>query len=216
MYLYNIDMKISEMPEWALKYKTKGYTLRQVGNHYALYKATSKYVKGGNPKTILTFVGMITEEDGLIPKKTKPESSIVYIEYGLSHFIYTFFKRTLQRSIFNSTGDNDLLIRLAIIQYIFGNTYLSSISCSFISKDIEEKMVALSKTISASRIINLSKKIDKELQNLIVDEEERCTLINLLRLVVVNKESSANELQIYYSDEIIKILKKYEVHYEKM
>lgn len=208
-------MKIKDMPDWALKYKKKGYTLHQVGDHFGLYRATSKYVRGGNPKTVLTFVGMITEKDGLIPKKVKPDTTTVFVEYGLSNFIYKHFKRTLQRSLYNS-GNNDEMIRLAIIHFVFGGLSPVLISNTYLSNTIEDKLIDLSSKLNRDRIVRLSGKISKEFATLISDEEDRIALIALLKLVVVQKGAVYNEVNISYTDEIINILRKYGVEDEKM
>ena len=205
-------MKIKDMPEWALKYKTKGHTIRQIGdNRFGLYRATSQYVKGKNPKTILTFVGVITEQDGLIPKKVKPTTENSYREYGLSHFIYTYFKRELQRSLYNGRNNDDF-IRLAIIKYVFGHISAVLIRSTYISNGIEEKLIDFSTKFNPKRIQNLCNKIDQLFHSLIKDENDFITLIALLKLVVVsNKNSSA-----YFPEEIISILRKYGVNHEKM
>lgn len=56
-------------PEWVSKYQTHGMTIKIINGNYYLYSSTSKYVKGGKPKSIQKYIGRITE-DGLIePKK---------------------------------------------------------------------------------------------------------------------------------------------------
>ena len=112
-------MRTVTYPDWAEKYRGKGRTIRKVRNGYGLYQCTSVYVSGQKyPKSIQKYLGMITEKDGFIPKKSdKPDSSDL-VEYGLSTLIFLNFKRDLQRSVFN--GDQDLICtRLAIVYYLY-------------------------------------------------------------------------------------------------
>ena len=58
-------------PDWAEKYRGPGRTIRKVRNGYGLYECTSTYQPGQKyPKSVQTYLGMITEKDGFIPKKT--------------------------------------------------------------------------------------------------------------------------------------------------
>ena len=57
----------------------------------------------------------------LLKAHTESDKPQRYLEYGLSSYIYSFHRRTLQRSLFNITGETaDNLIMLGIIQYVFG------------------------------------------------------------------------------------------------
>jgi transposase len=60
-------------PEWALKHKTKGTELRNIGGRFYLYRVSSKWNKEKKVTQKVTheMIGRITEEDGLIPKGTK-------------------------------------------------------------------------------------------------------------------------------------------------
>jgi hypothetical protein len=60
-------------PEWALKHKTKGTELRNIGGRFYLYRVSSKWNKERKVTQKITheMIGRITEEDGLIPKGTK-------------------------------------------------------------------------------------------------------------------------------------------------
>ena len=81
----------------------KNTVVKKVRNGYGLYECTSTYVPGQKyPKSLQKYLGMITEEDGFIPKKSVSDTASFSIEYGLSHFIISNFRRDLQRSVFNS------------------------------------------------------------------------------------------------------------------
>lgn len=50
-------------PDWVQKQKTTGTTVKKVGNHYYLYKHSSKRVRGKkNPVPVDTYIGKITPE----------------------------------------------------------------------------------------------------------------------------------------------------------
>ena len=75
-------------PEWVQKHKTKGTSVRRVGNNYYLYKHSSKRVPGKkNPVPSDTYIGRITPE-GIIQTGMKKvdanESEIIVKEYGFS------------------------------------------------------------------------------------------------------------------------------------
>lgn len=75
-------------PEWVQKHRTKGTSVRKVGNNYYLYKHSSKRVPGKkNPVPSDTYIGKITPE-GIIKSNTKKvsadDSEIIVKEYGFS------------------------------------------------------------------------------------------------------------------------------------
>ena len=58
-------------PDWVEKHHTKGTTIKQIGDNYYLYSATSKYNKDkGYATSIQRYIGRITKEDGLIKAET--------------------------------------------------------------------------------------------------------------------------------------------------
>ena len=74
-------------PEWVLKYKTTGTAVRKSGEHYYLYKHSSKRVPGKkNPVPNDTYLGRITPEDIVASERRKVNTaSIVVREYGFSN-----------------------------------------------------------------------------------------------------------------------------------
>jgi len=57
------------IPEWALKYKRPGCTIKEYGDKYYLYYATSKYVAGkGYPVSVQTYIGRILP-DGVVSER---------------------------------------------------------------------------------------------------------------------------------------------------
>lgn len=83
---------------------------------------------GGKPKSIQTYLGKITP-DGFIPKSVVSKHP-VYVEFGLSHFIISSFKRDLIRSSFRATDDT---VYLGVVQYIFGSCQDIFLSSCFLT-----------------------------------------------------------------------------------
>ena len=106
-------------PDWSLKYKTRGTSLRYSNGRIQLYKVSSHRVKGVSyPVTISEYIGTITEE-GIIYKKVKIEN-ISFIEYGLSFFIYNHFYRDLTRLAYGYKSiKKEAIIIYSIVKYVF-------------------------------------------------------------------------------------------------
>lgn len=168
-------------PDWAEKFRAKGKTIRKVKDGYALYECTSVYVKGSYPKSKQKYLGMITEKDGFIPKKTEAEGA-VYLEYGLSRMLYSNFKRELMRHVFQCTDD---LVRLGIIAYIFGIPDESYIRYSYLTYADADRYAAIAEKIPEHRIETLKKLIEENLTKRISDGMERDKVKRLLFLCVV-------------------------------
>lgn len=199
-----------QYPDWVEKYREKGKTIRKVRDGYGLYKCTSEYVPGAKyPKLVQTYLGMITEKDGFIPKKSV-STNPSYIEYGLSHFIWLNFKRVLSRATF--TGD-EVVVRLGIIQYIFGTVREDLIPLSFISNGIEETLIKRLPDISSNRIKAVSNKIGSVLAEKIPDKEDRFLLESLLRMCVM--ESNNRNAQIPALPQLAEgLIERYGLKYE--
>ena len=81
-------MTVRVYPEWVQKHKTKGTSVRKVGNNYYIYKHSSKRVPGKkNPVPNDTYIGKITPE-GIVRSSNRKvdstDSDIVVKEYGYS------------------------------------------------------------------------------------------------------------------------------------
>lgn len=181
----------NQYPEWVEKYRGKGRTIRKVRNGYGLYKCTSEYVPGAKyPKLVQTYLGMITEDKGFIPKKSVSDSPS-YIEYGLSHFIWINFKRILVRSTF--TGD-ELLVRLGIISYLFGSVREDLIPLTYLSDGMEGALCERLRSTSPNRIKAISNKIHSALSEKIPDQQDRILLESLLRMCVMESNNRSSQI----------------------
>ena len=173
-------------PDWVEKYRKPGITIRKVKSGYGLYHCTSVYDKTlGYPKSVQEYLGMVTEQNGFIPKRSLHKAP-VYVEYGLSHFVVTNFKRDLIRSSYQAFED---LLILGVIQYLFDSCAPVFIRSSFISFGKEEHLIHYQQNIRPNRIKSISIKIDKMMRQHIPDETERNVLIKLLSLCVIDKNN---------------------------
>ena len=78
-------------PDWVQKQKTTGTTVKKVGNHYYLYKHSSKRVRGKkNPVPVDTYIGKITPE-GIEKSGSKKvvvnDAEVIVKEYGFSRSV---------------------------------------------------------------------------------------------------------------------------------
>ena len=78
-------------PDWVQKQKTTGTTVKKVGNHYYLYKHSSKRVPGKkNPIPVDTYIGKITPE-GIEKSGSKKvvvnDADVIVKEYGFSRAV---------------------------------------------------------------------------------------------------------------------------------
>lgn len=192
-------------PEWAEKYREKGKTLRKVRDGYGLYQCTSEYVKGQKyPKSVQTYLGMITEKDGFIPKRsvTPPKA---FLEYGLSHFIMANFKRELERSSYDCSPE---VLRLGIVYYLFGEVNATFIRSTYLSHGIEEQLIQrYEKGISSRRLKTIANKIDSSIVKTIPDESHRLILTRLLFLSVIG--SDVQPESVLYPAEVKDIAERY-------
>ena len=192
-------------PDWAEKYRGKGRTLRKVRDGYGLYECTSVYVKGEKyPRSRQTYLGMITETDGFIPKKSGSLSG-QYLEFGLSHFIMANFRRDLERCTFGGSED---IVLLGIVFFIFSSIDDVFLQATYLAKD---KMSALKdrigKGISEKRLRTVSNKIEALLIQKIPDDHDRSVLVRLLYLTVIDRSSVPES--VVYPDAVKTVAERY-------
>lgn len=205
-------MKISEMPSWALKYKGKNKSLKYLGNdRYGLYEVTSKYDASlGYSKSIQSFIGVITKDKGLVLKKRKANDKANYLEYGLSHFLYVNFKRSIQRSIKYYSNDNDYLVKLIIVKYIFSDLNDEYIDMTYLCVDDGKDIKEYKSKISDVRINNGVIKLKENLKLKISNKDDLFLLENYLRLITIREKE---EINIFINDKLKGLLDKYELKF---
>ena len=173
-----------------------------MGNdRYGLYEVTSKYdsIKGYS-KSIQTFIGVISKDEGLVLKKKRVNDKADYLEYGLSHFLYLNFKRNIQRSI--GKGDSkyiDYLIKLIIVKYVFGQVYDEFIDMTYLCLDRADEIKEYKNKISDKRINNGANRINTYLSRCINNDKDLNLLINYLRLINIR---DTKDINIYVNDDL--------------
>ena len=195
-------------PDWAEKYREKGKTIRKTKYGYALYHCTSEYVPGGRPKLKQTYLGMITQEDGFIPKKEDGKEPS-YIEYGFSHFLKINFKRDVSRSVYALTDD---LFFLGIIRFIFGSVKDIYIRSSYLTYGKADMYCELNRKITEKKIERVSEAIGSAYAAKVPDEQDRILISNLLMLNVV-EAGPASSRKPQFPQELEELFRQYSLRY---
>lgn len=207
-------MRSENLPEYAKKFKVKGYDVKKVGNKYYQYKVEHHREKDKKyPITKFIYIGLIDEKKGLIKAHTQKEEEIEgYLEYGLSNYIYSTFKRTLQRSLFNCSGPyGEIMIKIGIIKYIFNEVTKEALESSYLTYESAEETYELyiknEKRYEEKNLI-ITNKISKLLEDRIEDEKKRKKLINSLRNMNVVVSKKSKKINTIYTKEVEEILKR--------
>ncbi len=207
-------MRLDKLPEFARPYKTKGFDVRLVGNSYQLFKISSQRVPGKKyPQLKQEYVGVIDPERGLIPSRkstgTTSDKPSPMVEYGLSDFILTHFKRDLSRLQFNDPNKMQFIV-LSIIHFIYGHTSERFIKLSYLSR-LYEPTEKINGELKSNKVVRLSSRIATFMAQMFPDAEDRDYLITLLRDCKVSVDDP--KPTISYSPEILSILDKYKVQH---
>jgi transposase len=122
-------------PDWVLKHKQKNTEIRNIKRRYYLYNITSKWdsQKKRTKKVTLGMVGVITEQDGLMPKGTIPRgrpkrkatpsqitsTAVCTKEYGASAFLSSIAKdiKDNLQALFGAGWEN--IFALAILRLLY-------------------------------------------------------------------------------------------------
>lgn len=98
---------MSRYPDWVNQFKTKGTSVKKVGDSYYLYSNTSKYVKGKKyPQPVQHFIGVITRDGVIESHKQKVSLSDVEVfEYGFSTALMTLCPQTWKDGLKNDWQD---------------------------------------------------------------------------------------------------------------
>lgn len=211
-------MKIDDLPDYAKKYKIKGYDVKKVGNEYYQYKVEHFRVESKKyPVTKFVYIGKIDKEKGLIKSNQEKDNIIAYLEYGLSNYIFKNYKRALQRSLFNISGDiATSLIKLGIIKFIYNDINLSGLYYSYLTyfEALELWNIYTSNERNKVRVNKISTKIKDLLSVVFYNDEDRQTLIaslqNMNAIIYENKK----RINTILPNNIKQIFNKYNIKYE--
>lgn len=205
--MYNTNMKLESLPDFARPFKTKGYDVREKNGTYFLYKVTSRRVPDKNyPVLEQEYIGIIDITGKLIRKKQYPsQRKREYLEWGLSSFIMRIHKRALLRSVFNGgSGKSMELIELAVIQYALGSLSETAIRSCHLARGNADRLLKLSTAVSEERIERLSNKIGELQRKSFGDDLEDAEI--MMRLCVIEKDSIEEP---GYTDDLMAIFRKH-------
>ena len=78
---------MADYPDWVLKYKTKGIYIKKTKSGYALYRGHSERIEGKKYPVLKCdeYLGVVTEEDGLIPSRPPVKPRLLVRTYGLEY-----------------------------------------------------------------------------------------------------------------------------------
>ena len=86
---------MNTIPDWAMKYKTRGIYIRNVGNNYYAYKTRSKWIKEEKRTKTLppVYLGVVTR-NGIVRKDQVMGIRSDY-EYGNIALLYGIAEKTI-------------------------------------------------------------------------------------------------------------------------
>ena len=203
------------MPDWVLKHKTKGHTVRYNNGTFSLIKIKSVRVKDKPyPRLINEYVGIITK-DGVVHKKTYDNNlnQDSFIEFGFSYFIYINFRRDLKRAIY---GDDhtlkELTLGAAIMYHIFGDVHTDYLNLSYLKTLFNIDNFNLLNERRMKNVHKLSNLINEYLDLYIPNKVFKNILIYKLKNTIIDKDS--NIVSGLYSADTIEIIERYGLRYE--
>lgn len=125
--------KKSEMPEWALQYRTKGTELRLINRRYYLYEYKTVYdtIRKKPKKISGALIGSITEQGGLKPssKRLLREAAalssvnisdgIICKEYGAAQLVTTIFSTYAEALKLHFAEDWKNILAIAYCRFVY-------------------------------------------------------------------------------------------------
>ena len=173
---------------------------------YGLYSCTSLNMCLVEKKSVQTYLGKITLMVLFLSLRVSKHP--VYVEFGLSHFIISSFKRDLVRSSFRQMTLYVLVLFSIFLEAVKTSSYLL-VSLTYKNK---ESLCEYRDSISATRIKTISIKIARLMESYF-DAQEIAVLSQILKLAVVDILRSS----IYYPiipEEVVDIIERNGLHYE--
>ena len=212
-------MKIDDLPDYAKKYKTKGYDVRKVGNEYYQYKVEHHREKDKKyPITKYIYIGKIDKEKGLILSNSSCSEKVdAVLEYGLSSYLFSYYKRAIQRSLFNISGEYATkVIKLGIINYIFNEVSQASLSSSYLTFNDVDALLSLyeSNDRNKIKILKVTNKISSCLECVFKNDNDRKLVVFSLRNMTAAIGDGKEKINKTIPSNIIYIFEKYGAKYE--
>lgn len=104
------------LPDWVLKYKTKGIYTKKTKHGYALYRGHSERVPGKSYPVFRCdeYLGIVTEQEGLVASRPPVKPAIRVLRYGFCQIVETSC-RVLTKHPKRLGLDADLLLMKAAL-----------------------------------------------------------------------------------------------------
>ena len=206
-------MKYEDLPEFARPYKKKGYDVRKRKDTFFLYRITSRRVEGKkNPQLVQEYIGIINPDGSLLEKKRRPDEekdagARIYLEYGLSSFIYRKCRRELQRSLFSCAGKTgECMVIAATVKYVLGTVSETAIESCRLSAARKDEVMTAAGLLSGERLDRLVNKIRTLLERMF--GPDRADFEAVMRLCVC--EQGAEGL-LPYPEKALEIMERHGV-----
>ena len=201
-----------QLPEWVLKYKTKGVYARKTKNGYALYKGHSERVKGKSYPVFRCdeYLGIVTQENGLVPSSPPVKPGIKVLRYGLARIVESSCA-SLRKNPHRLGFDGELLFVRAVLSIEYrehGNGYETSyLSLMFPSLDLERHLNAKEQSQLTTMKTQMRSKLQERFGQ---DTDELLELSRDLYAVFVNEN-----WHLSYTDErLISLAAKHAVLFD--
>ena len=128
----------------------------------------------------------------------------MYVEYGLSHLIWTNLRSKIAEALWKSTGD---LIKLGILGFIFGSFEEIYIRSCFLTCHDAERLARLLESTNPKRLQTVKGAVERELRRAIPEASDYDHATRLLMLCVVDV-SAGHETKPELSRFLREILEK--------
>lgn len=178
-----------DYPEWVLKYKTKGIYIKKTKNGYSLYRGHSERVAGKKYPVLKCdeYLGLVTEEDGLIPSSPPVKPKVKVRTYGIEYIAEKC--SSIVRIPLKKKGQDDLLLYshalLSLYREDNPELYSSSIlGIWFGEKDYERPLTYEEEEIVGRLKKQIKAKLEKSFGK---DYESAVSLLGTVYAVFVNE-----------------------------
>ncbi len=104
------------LPDWVLKYKTKGIYTKKTKHGYALYRGHSERVPGKSYPVFRCdeYLGIVTEQEGLVPSRPPVKEGINVLRYGFCQVVEASCKALRTHPKRLGLDANLLLVKVAL------------------------------------------------------------------------------------------------------
>jgi len=170
---------MQKLPDWVLKYKTKGIYVKKTKTGYALYRGHSERVAGKSYPVFHCdeYLGIATEKDGLMPSKPPVKAGIRVFRYGfyrIAEASCNVLRRNPQKLGLNS----ELLFTKAVLGFEGRESQIeyegSWLSILFPGLDLDERLSEEEKRF----LPTLRRQVESKLKDSLGSEKKEILLLS--------------------------------------